>query len=132
MAKPSTYSERQRVVTSEETWNSSAMPVAPDEMPPAHQQLAFVRKITQYGSGDVREDVKHTDKEGNVPFSQVAPVPGIIAVVMGECYTDWQSFLGGVPGPSQGLLFREDHRQILAVGIFNFLKSGIEANLAFT
>jgi hypothetical protein len=45
MAYPKTYNERHRVVTSDETPNSSWMPVAPEEMPPAHQVLGFRRAV---------------------------------------------------------------------------------------
>lgn len=45
MAYPKTYNERHRVVTLDETPNSFWMPVAPEEMPTAHQVRRFSKAV---------------------------------------------------------------------------------------
>lgn len=88
MAKSSTYSETQSVVTSKEKWNPRRCRWLPTRCLRRTTSWWVVTQGMQNGAGNVREGVEHTDEEGNIPLLQFVPLGWIILVAVGERYTD--------------------------------------------
>ena len=97
MAYPSTYRDNARVVISADTPNSSWIPVAPDEIPPAHHVLSGVSVIAQPVKKDIREHIQHADHNGDIPFPPLGPVARVIPVIGAIGNENREGVVGAAP-----------------------------------